>query len=104
MNFKLQNNISSLLNVKKYANSKVQKTNYKYASDTPSPSENIYNNVESQYLEIDDLTNQIKELVKKANEDLFPSYNYVNFDNDSLENMYNMSHSAEQSTNKPAID
>ena len=104
MNFKLQNNLSSLLNVKKYTNTNVNKIDYKYASDIYSPSENAYNDVENNNLEIDELAEQIAQVGNTVKEAIFPKYNYIDFDNESLENMYAMSQMAEQSTNKPAID
>lgn len=104
MNFKLQNNLSNLLNIKKYTNPNTQQVNYKYANGIYPPSEKSYNDIENQYLEVEDLATPIKQVGNMAKEMIFPTYNYVNFDNESLENMYTMSQAAVQSTNKPAID
>ena len=104
MNFKLQKNLSSLSNITKYTNPNGQKINYKYTDGISSLSEDSYNDIENQYLEINDLAESIEQVGNKVKEVVFPTYNYVNFDNESLENMYTMSQSAEQSTNKPAID
>ncbi len=104
MNFKMQNNLSNLSKVKKYTNTDTYKVNYKYNKESYSPSENSYGDVENQHLGISNFSKLVKQTEKKIKEKILPTYNYVDFDNESLENMYAMSQSAEQSTNKPSVD
>lgn len=103
MNFKLNNNLTNLSKIKHYSNLQNKKVDYQQYNEKYQSSTNSYGESNNQSFN-NAFTEALDNFVDLATQPILPTYNFKNFNQEMLDDMYNMSQKAEQSTNTPSED